>query len=322
MYFLMCSERSGSNLITKLLNGHANVCGPSTKHIINPEVRNLFRYGDLSKEHNWEQLLVDIQRLVDVDFSIWKENFSLTDLRELAPIGDVRSLIQNIFLAEAKANNKQHVFIKENQVYEFLPFLLLNFPEAKYVYQVRDPRDMALSWKKNKNHYGGVVRAANQWLKDQKSMLKDYYFLKQKGLAYLLRYEDLISDSDKYTCEIVDFLGLPQDRNMKDFFKDPLTQENSRMQEAWGNLSRGIMSDNKEKYLKELSEEEIKAVEKICQTEMKHLGYETKFSKRELENFDEQSLLELNALESSTIEYVRTEGVKLNMEAKEFFYKR
>lgn len=29
--FLMCSERSGSNFITKLMNNHSQICGPSTK---------------------------------------------------------------------------------------------------------------------------------------------------------------------------------------------------------------------------------------------------------------------------------------------------
>jgi len=163
LFFLMCSERSGSNFITKLLNGHNNICGPSPKHIINPVARNLFRYGDINEKENWNELLVDIHRLINIDFAIWEKEFSLEDLKALAPIGDVASLIRNIFLEEARANGKQHVFIKENHVYEFLPFLLLNFPESKYVYMVRDPRDMALSWKKNPDHLGGIVKAARQW---------------------------------------------------------------------------------------------------------------------------------------------------------------
>ena len=66
--FLICSERSGSNFITKLLNGHPNICGPATKHIINPVARNLFRYGDLSVESNWHELLQDIYELISVSF--------------------------------------------------------------------------------------------------------------------------------------------------------------------------------------------------------------------------------------------------------------
>lgn len=320
MFFLMCSERSGSNFIQKLLNGHNNICGPSTKHIINPVARNLFRYGDITKQENWNELLVDIHRLISIDFSIWKKEFSLDDLKEIAPVGDIKSLIKNIFMEEAKANGKQNLFIKENQVYEFLPFLLLNFPESKYIYQTRDPRDMALSWKKNADHYGGVVQAAKQWQKDQQNTLKNYAELLKLGKAYFLRYEDLISDVDKYTLEIISFLGLPYDSNIKNFHKDELTQKNASMQKAWNNLAQGVIKDNKNKYLKELREDEIKAIEKICYAEMHYLGYEIEYSKEELDSFSEKDIDKLNQIELETLEYKRSEGVKDNMEAKKTFY--
>lgn len=322
MFFLMCSERSGSNFIQKLLNGHNNICGPSTKHIINPVARNLFRYGDLTQKQNWDELLIDIHRLISISFSIWKKEFSLDDLHTLAPIGDIESLIRNIFMEEAKANGKQHVFIKENQVYEFLPFLLLNFPESKYVYQTRDPRDMALSWKKNPDHPGGVVKAAKQWQKDQQNTLKNYTELAKKGKAYFIRYEDLISDSERYTSEIVEFLGLPYDSNIENFHKDELTKKNASMQKAWNNLSQGVIKDNKKKYLKELTEQEIKVIEKICYVEMQYLGYECEFSKDELYKVTENEIEELNKNEIENIPYERSEGVKLNMEAKKVFYQK
>jgi hypothetical protein len=318
----MCSERSGSNFIQKLLNGHNNICGPSTKHIINPVARNLFRYGDLTQKQNWDALLIDIHRLISISFSIWKKEFSLDDLQALAPIGDIESLIRNIFMEEARANGKQHVFIKENQVYEFLPFLLLNFPESKYVYQTRDPRDMALSWKKNPDHLGGVVKAAKQWQKDQQNTLKNYAELAKKGKAYFVRYEDLISDSDRYTAEIVQFFGLPYDSEIENFHKDELTQKNASMQKAWNNLSQGVIKDNKKKYLKELTEQEIKVIEKICYVEMQYLGYECEFSKDELDMVTVNMIEDLNQKEFETIPYERSKGVKLNMEAKKVFYQK
>jgi hypothetical protein len=322
IFFLMCSERSGSNFITKLLNGHRDICGPSTKHIINPVARNLFRYKKLTNENNWNELLADISKLMNVGFSIWKKEFTLEELRDLAPVGDVKSLIRNIFMEEARANGKQHVFIKENQIYEFLPFLLLNFPEAKYIYQTRDPRDMALSWKKNSDHYGGVVQAAKQWTKDQKNTLKNYAELAKIGRAYFVRYEDLISDPDKFISEIIHFLGLPYDVNIENFYKDELTLKNSGMQKAWNNLSQGIMKNNKKKYLKGLSADEIKAIEKLCYNEMQYLGYETEHSKEELDFFLEAEVEKINKYELKTIEYVRSVSVKDNMRAKKVFYQK
>lgn len=320
--FLMCSERSGSNFISKLLNGHNNICGPSTKHIINPVARNLFRYGDLQKKENWDQLLTDIYRLVSVDFSVWRKSFSFDELKLLAPVGDIKSLIQNIFLEEARANGKQHLFIKENHVYEFLPFLMTYFPESKFVYQTRDPRDMALSWKKNLDHLGGVVRAARQWKLDQQQSLKNYYLLKTQRKVHFVRYEELTANNEFEVKKILEFLGVSFDEDIFEFHKDEITQKNAGMQKAWDNLSKGVITNNSQKYLKGLTENEIKAIEKICWYEMKHLGYKPEFSEKELKMISEVWLEKLNQQELLELELHQSAGVKENMEAKARFYQR
>lgn len=304
------------------MNGHKNVCGPSTKHVINPVARNLFRYGNLAREENWAELLKDIDRLISVDFSVWKKDFSIEELQALAVPGDIKSLIQNIFLEEARANGKQHVFIKENHVYEFLPFLLTYFPEAKFVYQTRDPRDMALSWKKNLDHPGGVVKAARQWKQDQQQSLKNYHLLHSQGKAHFVKYEDLTANNESEIKKILGYLGLPFDNEIFDFHKDEITQKNAGMQTGWNNLSQGVISDNSRKYLKELSEEEIKAIESICWFEMIHLGYTPEFSEDQLFDVKPQWLEEFHEVEVSELELRRSEGVKANMEAKAKFYQR
>jgi hypothetical protein len=322
MSFLMCSERSGSNLIVKLLNGHSKICGPSTKHIINPVARNLFRYEDVSNEDNWKSLLNDISNLMNVEFSVWKKSFSPDELQKLAPCGEISLLIENIFLEEAKANGKQHVFIKENQAYEFLPFLLINFPDAKYIYQVRDPRDMALSWKKNTIHAGGVVKAARQWQKDQQNTLKNYNELRKIGKAHFLKYEDLIENPKRATSDICDFLGFSFEDSILEFHKDDVTQKNASMQKAWKNLSKAVLKDNKNKYVGELSTKEIMAIEKICYFEMNHLGYSTEYTEDELRSLSDEEIESLEQSEANDMPANRNAGVSMNMEAKKKFYQR
>lgn len=322
MYFLMCSERSGSNLITKLLDGHSDICGPSTKHIFNPVVRNLFRYEPLSKAANWDALLQDIDRLMNVEFSVWRKTFSFDELVRLAPAGDVVALIRNIFQEEAKANRKKHVFVKENHVYEFFPFLLINFPNARYVYQTRDPRDMALSWKKSPNHQGGVVRAARQWQKDQQNSLKNFNELQKLGKACFLRYEDLISEPEKQMDEVVSFLGLEKENCHQDFHSNELTQTNAGMHEGWSNLSQGVISSNKGKYRKELSANELIVVEKICYYEMMYLGYEPENELQDLDQLTSEDIDFLDKIECRDIPYCRSKGVEANMKAKKIFYQR
>jgi hypothetical protein len=319
-FFLMSSERSGSNLLTKLLNGHSKICGPSTKHIINPVARNLFRYEPLNRVDNWNELLSDIHRLMEAGFSVWKKSFSLEDLKQLGPIGDPVSLLRNIFTEEAGANGKLHVFIKENHIYEFFPFLLINFPEAKFVYLIRDPRDMALSWKKNPSHPGGVVKAARQWQKDQQYFLGIYNELRKVGKAHFLRYEELIEAPEEQLKQVLHSLGLSFEAATLEFYRDDLTQINAGRQSAWSNLSKGILSDNKNKFVDGLSMEEVTCIEKICYFEMKQLGYQPGHRLEELDLFTDSALHDFEKLEEETIRYERAEGVKRNMDAKKVFY--
>lgn len=318
--FLMCSERCGSNLITKILNAHSNICGPTTKHVVNPLARNLFRYEPIDDPKNWDELLKDINTLLNVDFAVWESSFTIEKLSKLAPLGDVQKLIEGIFYQEASHHNKQHVFVKENQVYEFLPFLLLHFPESKYVYQIRDPRDMALSWKKSPIHPGGVIKGARQWKKDQQQSLKNYNELNKLGKAILIKYEDLIDNTEQEVERIVNFLGYSYEHEMMRFYNDNLTRKNAGKINAWKNLSENVMPDNKNKYLNELADEEIQYIEAICKYEMLYLGYGLENSINELEEIKKKKLLEFEACERELISYEKSEGVEANMKAKKEMY--
>jgi hypothetical protein len=320
-HFLLCTERSGSNLIVKLLNAHSKVCGPSTKHIINPILRNLFRYGDLTNENNWNELLMDFLNLFNVDFSVWKSDFSIDEIKNNVEKGDYIGLINYIFNKEAKENGKKALFIKENQVYEFFPYLAEWFEDSKYVYQVRDPRDVALSWKKNPSHKGGVVNAAYQWKFDQQQLLKLRVLLEEKNKVISIKYEDLLTDYEFTLTRVFEFLNLEYEEKVLNFYTDSFTKKNSSTQQAWNNLSKSLIRDNSNKFLKELSSNEILAIEKICQNEMHVLGYNLHNASIDIENFDDSSITELQK-EEEKLTYFPSDGVKANMIAKAKLYNK
>jgi hypothetical protein len=320
--FLMCSERSGSNLITRMLDAHSRICGPATKHLINPVARNAFRYEPLEQPAHWQALLEDIHALLAAEFSHWRRSFSLADLTALAKPGDLPGLIKQIFGEEAASHGKSVVFIKENHVYEFIAFLLIHFPQASYVYQVRDPRDMALSWKNNPGHPGGVCRAARQWQADQQNNLKLYSELHRLGRARLVHYEQLISDPERVLTEVLAMMGLAWEPGMLAYHESELTRANAGQQHAWVNLGKAVMADNQQKYREGLTPDEIRAIESICHYEMQHLGYRCEFDKAELDRFAGQSLAAFEAADTRAKAYSQPASVKANVEAKKRFYQR
>ncbi len=318
--FLMCSERCGSNLITRMLDAHPAVCGPATKHLVNPVARNAFRYEPLDDRANWDDLLDDIHALLAADFSHWRTTPTRGQLQHLAPTGDLPRLLRSIFENEALAHGKTHVFVKENHVYEFIAYLLMHFPDAHYVYQVRDPRDMALSWKNNPGHPGGVCRAARQWQIDQQNSLKIFNELRKRGQAVRVHYEQLIADPQAALADVLALLGLRFDERMLSFHESELTRANAAQQPAWANLDRALMSDNKHKYRLALSADEIRAVEWLCFNEMQHLGYACDHDRGVLERFAREQLADFERQDESAKRHQPPASVRANSDAKRRFY--
>lgn len=318
--FLMCSERCGSNLITRMLDAHSAICGPATKHLVNPVARNAFRYEPITRPANWDDLLHDIHGLLAADFSHWRTQPMLAELQRMAPVGELPALLRAIFDGEARAHGKTHVFVKENHVYEFIAYLLLHFPDARYVYQVRDPRDMALSWKNNPGHPGGVCRAARQWHADQQASLKIVNELRKRGQAVMVRYEQLIAEPEAVLTEVLALLGLRYERGMLAFHESELTRANAAQQPAWANLDKALMSDNKHKYRQALSADEIRAVEWLCFNEMQHLGYDCDHDRGELEAFARERLADFERQDEAAKRHQPPASVRANSEAKRRFY--
>ena len=320
--FLFCSERSGSNFITKLMNNHSNICGPSTKHIINPVARNYFRYQPLKESDQWETLVDDIFNLFNIEFSEWKSILTKYELLNSTDYGDLSGLITYFYNKETKANHKSLCFIKEIKAYEFYPFLKKFFPKAKFVYQVRDPRDMALSWKKSKIHRGGIIESARQWKYDQQQYLKIKALEEDSNNIVFLHYESLVNNTEEELINILKLIGLNYESRMTEMGQDSLTTQNANQQKAWENLSKPVMKDNFNKYKTALSDMVISYIEKIAYFEMKHLGYELQNSWDSLNQIKESEIEAYHQYELAHLEYNPERGVKENMQAKKRFYQK
>lgn len=298
-HFLIASERSGSNLITKMMDAHPDVCGPSPLHILRVMGTAYYRYGDLSNSNNWHALLDDVYLMLKSNFAQWRIIVGRKGLERMAKPGDLPTLLREIFKAEATVHNKKAIFIKELWAYQYSAFLEWCFPDAKYVYLVRDPRDVALSWRKNPIHSGGIVAASRQWQIDQHASLLLFKPLEDQGRATLVRYEDLISDSERALTKICKFLGIEYSPKMLEFHENRLTKKNAESNQLWGNLAKEVISDNFNKFKNELGPFEIAVCEKFCQSAMEYFGYKLETDLETLERVTGAHIARLKAEEGS-----------------------
>ena len=275
--FLICSERSGSNLITKIMDAHPDVCGPFPSHILSYFSRNLYRYGDLSREENWSCLLADVAFFLEKGQALWVSKIPLEQLRERVQGRSLADIFGAVYEHEVEANGKKRAFIKENWAYDFVGFMLSHFESAKYVYLVRDPRDMALWWKES-NARGQVQSGAKQWKTDQQSSIQVYGYLSDIGRILLVRFEDLIADTEEQARRICRFLGLEYSQQMLRFHEKDVVKENAKRITSWSDLQKPIIKDNVNRYRTGLSEDEIRYIEGLCDEEMDFFGYAKDFS--------------------------------------------
>jgi len=305
----MGSERSGSNLLTKIFDSHPEVCGPNTSHVGDVIIPCLYRYGDLKKE-NWSRLLDDAFNLLNSKNAVWEYSFTKKELKENIAQGDIGGLFRYIYQMETEANHKKIAFVKENRIYEFAIFLTEHFEEAQYVYMIRDPRDMAASWKHSHAIRGGAVKASNTWKKDQTGFSFMRAAMQDKKKIPAFKYEDLIQYPEKTLDFVCGELKLKFHPGMLDFHMHKRTQANALAAAEWKNISSPIIQNNFGNYPKKLTADEILYIESLCYTEMKAFGYEPNFSPISGTDFDDLEL-KLTALEP-----VEKEGYKLVSEGE------
>ncbi|MCK5874071.1 MAG: sulfotransferase [Alcanivoracaceae bacterium] len=295
--FLISSERSGSNLITKMMDSHPRVCGPSPKHILRTfgiESAKLYPYD---RADNWERITAILLRLLQSDFAKWQHDYDAAALAALAERGDLRKLLASVFEAEAASQGKDMLFIKEIQIHACIPFINALFPGARFVYLVRDPRDMALSWRENAAHPGGLVAGAIQWRNDQAGALPVFGPLAYDKRAVCVRYEDLIQNPEQQLGRICNLLGISYAPEMLQYHQSKLTQDNAQTQEAWKNLSQGVMSQNHGKFSEKLSAQEVAVIEAICAPLMPAFGYTLASNLADLQKINNQTVNNMHAAE-------------------------
>jgi hypothetical protein len=279
--FLICSERSGSNLITRMVDNHPQFCGPSPTHLIRLLVEHRLAYG------NWDDLCHDAAELLATKIGEWRTQPTAAELLEVMP-RTLPALLQHIFAAEARACGKERLFIKENQTARILPFLLAAWPDARFVYLVRDPRDMALSWKRSAVHRGGVVRAARVWQQDQAEGIAAIAQLQDTHRLHWLSYEDLMVVPELELLRLCRFLNVRFCPTMLDYHQAPGTIAAAGRTAAWRNLARPVLAANTRKWQAGLDNAEIALVEAVCAQEMAFFGYQP-------ESTDPRNLAELEA---------------------------
>lgn len=120
----------------------------------------------------------------------------------------LQKIIDEIYLAYAKTNDREIKIWGEKSPKNmpFTPLLYQVFPDARFIFLIRDGRDVARSWLV-KNDSDDIDWISNSW----NESIQKYEWLKRKAgeqQLMMVKYEDLVSEPEKILTQIGDFLGV------------------------------------------------------------------------------------------------------------------
>ncbi|SNT07146.1 amino acid adenylation domain-containing protein [Antarctobacter heliothermus] len=275
--FLICSERSGSNLIRAMMDAHPKVSAPQPLHLIRDVIvrADALVHGDRDGPVAQAMLQLVRERLhkqfpAPVAAAIAAR---IEGADPFVPREILRALYGGI-LAETGSDM---VMVKENELHEAAAQIIDAFPDARFVFQTRDPRDylssaVALKTGAFGNKFGSFRNAMQVWASDQRFGLR---MLGHFGpnRVFLQRYEDLVADPEGVLRDLCRFAGFAFEPEMLEFHQTDTVKAFSTRKDAWKNLARPVMSGNFNKYRNSLSRRQIVAVESMVGPLMDRLGY-------------------------------------------------
>ncbi|MGN7888351.1 sulfotransferase family protein [Dyadobacter sp. 22481] len=284
------TQRSGSNLLRLMLNQLKGVSAPHPPHILERFMPLLPAYGDLENPENFARLVEDVCLLVEYNPVPWPgillDRKAIIERVERPTLPEITRIIYEmkaehegaaIWMCKSMANIR---YAEELEKYTEKPL---------YLHLFRDGRDVALSFKKAIVGEKHIYHIARQWKQEQEASIKLRESL-GAGRVIQVRYEDLLSQPQRVLSELCSFIGAEYSDAAMEYYQSDESKETANSGLMWQNVVKPVLSDNHNKFLKELSEEDILIFEQVAGDTLEKLGYKKHFPTEKERDFSEEEI--------------------------------
>lgn len=271
-FFIIGTERSGSNLLRAILNTHPGIYIPHPPHIMKDlgPVEGL--YGDLNDDRNFRRLIADAARLVELHFFPWEITPSRQEAFE-------RAAARNLYCVKAAFYDQYRRFrgaarwgCKSTFMVRYADKALKHSPGAKFIHLVRDGRDVAVSAKGSVFNHFHPYYVARLWSAQQK-LAAELTASLGGDAALTVRYEDLTAEPERTVKAVCDFLGENYSDRLLGYYATEETKRLAAASDSWRNCAKPVLRDNSGKYRQRLSAGAIRIFEAEAFDELVRFGY-------------------------------------------------
>ncbi len=277
-FFILGSGRNGSTLLSMILNGHSKIFLPNEQFALHYAAIRYQLYNFLI----WR----DLVKLVIGEFAdnnnnqAWNTNFNalygkLFDLPKREQ--SFQKIIDEIIKEVAKQNGEYFSVWgdKSPPTTDFLQYVYRVYPKSKYIFLIRDGRDVASSYADGEHQlFGELSNIKNAAIKWHKSIQQWNWLNKQVSSSQLLeiRYEDLVNKPEGVIKIIFEFLGLSYERALLDFNSIALKRKVLEIPYHQG-LSQPIHNESIGKWKNKLTREDLTLIMPFLERGLKKYNY-------------------------------------------------
>lgn len=270
--FIVGTERSGSNLMRLILNSHPNISVPHPPHILHNFSPLKGVYGDLENDANFHHLVDDILQFVNGHIHPWPITLSREKIISKADSRDLLTVFSLIYDEYLASTDKQRWGCKSTFVINHVEKILDRYPNAKFLWLIRDPRAVAASFRQSVFGPFHPYFSACLWRDQQTEGLRLEKNL-SRDILIRIRYEDLLTDSKGCVKNICSFLEEPFDEKMLRYYETPEAAKTASLSRDWSNTALPILPDKAKKYSTDFTTGEIYIVESTVGNLLGEFGY-------------------------------------------------
>ncbi len=156
-------ERSGTNLLRVLLNSHSKISSPPPAGFIEVLGGIQERYFPLNQPPYLEELIDDIILCTQTHLNPWDIELNPQMIMAMLKTDSFWEIVNVINLIYADKTECSTWCSKEPGLFRFIYEIKAHLPNAKFIYLVRDGRDVAASMLQGHLHEFHVYFAAHNW---------------------------------------------------------------------------------------------------------------------------------------------------------------
>ncbi len=269
--FIIGTERSGSNLLRLQLDAHPRIAVPHPPHLVRYFKPLQRRYGDLESEPAFRRLVSDVRALLETHVYPWEVPIDWDRLVREARPRDVFGVQYALYGQYAEAHGKPRWACKSTFHVDEVDTLLAHHPQARFVWLVRDPRDVAVSSRASVFSATHPVFVAELWARQQARGAEAER--RWPEAVVRVRYEDLVTRPRDELARILSALGEPWDDAILRHHETSEARRSGSLAASWRATAEPVRADNTGKWRGVLSPREVAWIEGICGDGMRLLGY-------------------------------------------------